>query len=355
MAALYLAEPRSREGPAKVVAIKVIHSSLTDDPTLVRMFKDETAISARIQHPNVVRVYEVGEAMGTHYLVMEYVHGSSLSQVLRGLIRARRRMAPELAVHIACKVADALHAAHELKNEQDESLNVVHRDISPQNILLSHTGAVKLIDFGIAKSRASQEISTKPSLKGKLRYMSPEHARGIAVDRRTDIYALGVVLWEMITTRALFWAPNDYEMLMAVQKPNVGPPSAHVAGVSRELDRAVLWTLSVDRDHRPATALALRHRLLETSPLATVFSEAHVADLLKVILGADATPQLEELPATITEDLSSISTEQRSQARGAMSTDSTATLDGLFDTVTLPGIEGPTEQMFRPDAPTPAH
>src|SRR5688500_5151049 len=235
MATLYLGQRSGAAGFAKNVAIKVVHPHLSDDPQFVRMFVDEALLSARIQHPNVAHVEELGEAEGTYFLVMEFVHGVSLSSLIRALARRKRRIAPELAVAIAIQVADGLHAAHETRGPNGEHLGVVHRDVSPQNVLLSYTGHVKLIDFGIAKAEGRTQSTAAGSIKGKFRYMSPEQALGRTVDRRSDVYALGIVLWEMLTGRNCFDGTNDLLVLDKVRNPQIEPPSTYTPALPAPL------------------------------------------------------------------------------------------------------------------------
>lgn len=283
MATLYLGR---RHPDNRIYAIKVVNPELAEDEQSIQMFLDEARLSSRINHPNVVRVEELGEAKDTYFLAMEYVHGCSLAQLLQGLIRKRRRMSSELAVHVAMSVCDALYAAHELRGDDGRLLNVVHRDVSPQNILLAHTGDIKLIDFGIAKSQARMAASlTGISIRGKLRYMSPEHARAESVDLRSDIYALGIVLWETLTMRPLFWANTDFELLMTVQSPNVVPPSHYSPRVSVQLDQVLMAALAPDRDDRPRSALDLRNMLSAAVPFAEALDHEQVAELLDAMLG----------------------------------------------------------------------
>jgi len=225
MATLFLGRRQGPAGFRRHVAIKVVHEHLAADPTFVRMFLDEALLSARIQHPNVVHVEELGEADGTYFLVMEYVHGCTLSRLLKQLSKLGRRLSPDMAAWIAIQIAEGLHAAHDLTGDHGEALHVVHRDVSPQNVLLSETGHVKLIDFGVAKARGRALRTTSGSLKGKLAYMSPEQARGDDLDRRTDVYALGVVLWESLTGRRRFQAADQIALLRLVQAPTISPPS----------------------------------------------------------------------------------------------------------------------------------
>jgi serine/threonine-protein kinase len=324
MATLYLAERGGAAGFSKHVAIKVVHSHLADDPYFVEMFLDEARLSARIQHPNCVHVEQLGEIEGTYYLVMEFVHGTNLSSFLRALHKQGRRLSPELAVHIALAVADGLHGAHETRSPSGELLGVVHRDVSPDNILLSYQGHVKLIDFGVAKARGRAAQTEAQTIKGKFRYMSPEHALGHAVDRRTDIYSLGILLWEMLTARRLFDAPNQWILLNMVREPKVDPPSTYSAEVSGELDAIVLQALARDADDRPATALTLRRRLAEAVPSAFGVTAPELAEILRHVLAERLAAEEKLLPQDV------------SQA-GVGTSEKTVTLDesDLLETFTL--------------------
>jgi serine/threonine-protein kinase len=261
MATLYLASALDAPG-APLCALKVIHPHLSEDWQFVRMFVDEALISVRLRHPNVVRVDELGEENGTYYLVMEYVHGCTLAQVLRRLAVEKRRMRPELAVWIASEVAAGLHAAHETSGDDGANLGVIHRDVSPQNVMLSVDGEVKLLDFGIAKARGRAERTETGVIKGKVRYMAPEQALGRELDRRVDVYALGVVLWEMLTMRRYIEGRNDLEILRRVQLPDIVPPSFRADGIDPRLDAAVLGALALSASARPDSADALRAQLV---------------------------------------------------------------------------------------------
>ncbi len=333
MATLYLG--RRRIPPDnRIFAIKVVHPHYLDDEDLIAMFEDEARLSLRIHHPNVVHVEEVGEAAGVHYLAMEYVHGCSVAQLLQALIRRRRRMSPELAVYIAMQVCEGLHAAHSLLGDHGEPLNVVHRDVSPQNVLLAHTGELRLIDFGIAKSRARMHHSaTGSSIRGKLRYMSPEHAKGRNVDRRTDIYALGIVLWEMLTMRPLFWGETDFDVLTKVQDPIIDPPSAYAPNISPALDDAVLAALAPDRETRPTSALAFRDLLSEAVPIAEALDEEQIAELLHAVLGEEMIRVADRMPAFVSMELRFSST----------GTTTNPAERPHFDERALESLTGPTE------------
>jgi serine/threonine-protein kinase len=300
MATLFLGRRGGAAGFSRHVAIKVVHPHLGRDSNFVRMFVDEAKLSARISHPNVVHVEELGEADGTHFLVMEYVHGCSLSDMLKALSRLSRRLSPDLSVWIAMKVLEGLHAAHELRDEQRQLLNVVHRDVSPQNVLISQTGNVKLIDFGIAKAKGRQQQTATGALKGKLSYMPPEQAYGQKLDRRADIYALGIVLWEMLTMRRVFRADNDLAMLDEVRNPRIAPPSTYSQDVTPELDAAVMFALAPDREARPKTALELRRRLAEACPKALALDVGHMAEVVEAVLGEELEARRRELPESLT-------------------------------------------------------
>jgi serine/threonine-protein kinase len=300
MATLFLARRVGAAGFSRHVAIKVVHPHLAEDQGFIRMFIDEALLSARIQHPNVVHVEELGEDHGTYFLAMEYVHGSALSTLLGSLAKLERRLAPDLAVWIAMRLADGLHAAHELRSDTGEPLGVVHRDVSPQNVILSMTGHVKLIDFGIAKAASSSGKKTETgSLKGKLRYMAPEQAYGQNVDRRTDIYALGIVLWEMLTYRKAFSAKTDAELIRLVLQPKLPPPSRLNPAVASELDGVALTALAPDPEERFQTALAFRNALYGAMPAAQRVNEEEIASLLRDVLAEELQKDAHTLPPKV--------------------------------------------------------
>ncbi len=300
MATLYLGRKQGAGGFAKHVAIKVVHAHLAEDPSFIEMFLDEARLSARIDHPNVVHVHDLGEHEGDYFMLMEFVAGCSLAQLLKALAKKKLKLAPEVAVAIAIKVASALHAAHELTDSHGKNLGVVHRDVSPQNVLLAFKGHVKLIDFGIAKAADRSQQTQGAVFKGKIRYAAPEQAMGKPLDRRADVYAVGILLWEMLTTHRLFDGDSDFEVLEQVRNPNVRPPGTVVPGISTALDRAVIDTLHQDPAKRPQTADDLRKRLSQACPGALEIDSPHLADLLGVLM--------QEFVEAETKKLSSLST-----------------------------------------------
>lgn len=290
MATLYLA---SRPGSDEPVAIKVVHPHLSADWEAMRWFVDEALISIRIRHPNVVRVDELGEQDGLYYLAMEYVHGVSLAALMASLGKRARKLSPELAAYIALSTAEGLHAAHETRGEGGELLGVVHRDISPQNILIGHGGEVKLVDFGIAKAEGRAERSKQGEVRGKYRYMAPEQIRGQDQDRRVDVFALGIVLWEMLTGKRLYANVADHDLVAAVSAPVIERPSEHREGLPPALDGVVMVTTTPDAEARIATAAEVGEAL---RPLVTPGASAELGALVTELFGGSLLASARALP-----------------------------------------------------------
>ena len=289
MGVLYLARRIGPAGFSRPVAIKVIHDHLAANRRFARMFVDEAKLSARIDDPNVVRVEEFGQADGRYYLVMEYVHGASLAQTI-AVLRKRGRIPIELAVAMAMQIAGGLHGAHEATDEEGVPLGVVHRDVSPHNVIVSYKGYVRVIDFGIAKARQVGGQTKTGSLRGKLAYMPPEQARSArTVDRRADLYGVGLVLWEMLTFRRVFDADTDIAILNQIRNPEIVPPSTLAPAVPKALDDVVMSTLANDPDQRPATGALLQRALADALPAALRVQPGDIAALMKKVrVAADA-------------------------------------------------------------------
>jgi serine/threonine protein kinase len=304
MATLFLARRRGVGGFSRLVALKLVHQHLTEDSAMIKLFLDEARISAHVVHPNVVHVEEVGMEGGIYFIAMEYVHGVSLAQLLKRLADEKRRLSPKLCVWLAAQVAEALHAAHEAIGETGAPLHIVHRDVSPQNVLIGHTGHAKLIDFGIAKSQAALHHSEGgAAVLGKLRYMSPEQLHLAPVDRRTDVYALGVMLWEMLTSRSLLRCqriddPRDWAI-----RENPPPPSKYTPLSTSALDRAVLKAISHDKNDRYETALQFRSALLRAEPSAARIDAPKIAAVLRAVLADELDRQRANLPNEVTVQL----------------------------------------------------
>ncbi len=257
MATVYLARTEGPAGFDKVVALKRIHPHLAKEGQFIDMFLDEARIASRISHPNVCSVFDFGEADGSYFIAMEYVMGETVSRLVRRLRRDKGSYKdprlPGFAARIISGACDGLHAAHELKDDDGNPLEVVHRDVSPQNLFLAYDGTVRVVDFGVARAAGRLHETRTGIVKGKLAYMPPEQARKQKVDRRADVWALGAVLWELLCAKRLFKRENDVETILAVINDPIHAPSAVRDTVPEELDRIVLKALSRDREERYAT------------------------------------------------------------------------------------------------------
>ncbi len=280
MATLYLAKRKGPAGFERQVAIKVLNPEVNEQPHLKASLIKEAKLSSYVRHPHVIHIEDLIEVGSTYALVMEYVDGWSLERMLAALAEDHRKMAPALIVAIAAQVAQGLHAVHEACDERGTPLRIVHRDVSPQNVLINNHGFVKLIDFGIAKSVVVGEQTASKILKGKLAYMAPEQATGRALDRRTDIYALGILLWEMFTMREFIESDDQDIMLLDARSPQLKPISLYNPDVPLEVERVIMQTLAPDPTARPATALDLSDRLLAALPAANAIDPQHIAALL---------------------------------------------------------------------------
>lgn len=256
MATIYLGKIAGPAGFEKPLALKVIHSHLVEDPQFVQMFFDEARIASQLQHPNIVQIFELGEAGGIFFIAMEYLRGENVGTVIQRVIGdGDRKMDPRIACHIIMEAAEGLHYAHELTSLDDQPLRLVHRDISPQNLFVTFNGSVKLMDFGIARAVGLAHSTRPGSLKGKFSYMSPEQVRGHEIDSRSDIFGLGVVLWEMLTGRRLFKGRNDLESLRLAGEANVTAVGSIRTGIPPELDRVLARALAKQPSDRYSTAL----------------------------------------------------------------------------------------------------
>jgi eukaryotic-like serine/threonine-protein kinase len=261
MASVHLARMDGPGGFQKWVAIKRIHPHLIEDDSFIHMFLDEARIAARISHPNVATVFELGKHDDTYWIAMEYLHGEPLREVMRRTEETGAPMPPEIACRVIADAAEGLHAAHELLGKNGEKLNLIHRDVTPHNLFVTYEGTTKVVDFGIAKFSSRMSSTRAGTLKGKLAYMSPEQVQGETIDRRTDIFALGVVLWELTTGQRLFRMDSDLDTLAKVQECNIPRPSTLVRGYPIDLEKIVMKALSKNRGERFKTAREFSRQL----------------------------------------------------------------------------------------------
>lgn len=264
MARVLVGRTWNDDGSERLVALKVIHDSLEDQEEFVHMFLDEGRLLSRIVHPNVVRTLEVGVNGSVRYIAMELLQGRSLFDVWELGDRTGRRLPVDLAAWVCAEVAAGLHAAHELTGDDGESLGLVHRDVNPSNIILTFEGEVKLIDFGLAKSRGQRTKSQAGIVKGKLPYLSPEQTHMEPIDRRVDVFSLGATLWELTTGKRLFKRESDVDTLRAVRDGHVPEPKGIVADYPDALQAVVLKALARAPGDRFATAAELGAALAAT-------------------------------------------------------------------------------------------
>ena len=261
MAEIYLARQRGTAGFEKVVVIKRILPNVAEDPTFVQMFLGEARLAATLQHPNIADVYDVGDYEGTPFFAMEYVHGQDV-RAIRQAARKRNEHVP-LAIGLAIVhgTASALDYAHEKLAPDGLPLGLVHRDVSASNVIVSYDGAIKLLDFGIARATSHTHKTQTGTLKGKIPYMSPEQCRGMPLDFKSDLFSLGVVMYELTTGRRPFRGESDFEIMDQIVHKGAAPPSSVVTGYPPELDAIVMKLLAMKPEDRYISAEAMLHDL----------------------------------------------------------------------------------------------
>lgn len=282
-AVVYLARAEGRGSFERLFAIKVLREHLAEEGAFVQMFLNEARLAARIHHPNAISVYEVDVADGAHYIAMDYMSGENLAATLRLTWNRKRQFPIEMAAHILAQASEGLHAAHELRDGRGDPLRVVHRDVSPQNVMVGYDGTVRVMDFGAAKA-ADQVPATRPgTLKGTIAYMSPEQLRGEVIDRRSDIFSLGVLLWESTTGKRLFKGTTTQETITRVLRMTVPRPSTLRASYPLELEQVVMRALDRDAARRFDTAREFGEALGEF--IARTGKRINPADLERLLKG----------------------------------------------------------------------
>jgi eukaryotic-like serine/threonine-protein kinase len=286
MANVYLGRHTGEAGFQRLYAIKVLHPHLADEEAFITMLFEEARLAACLHHPNVVPVVDLGSQDGVHYVVMEYVEGCALSVLLR---KNRQKRPPRLLLPIILDALNGLHAAHRLTDSDGSPMQLVHRDVSPQNILVGTDGTARLTDFGIAKA-TSRITSTRPGeIKGKVLYMSPEQIRdGANVDCRADVFSIGVLLWNSLTGEQLFQAPTEMEAFSNILKKKIERPSTVGLKPPPVLDAICLRALERNRDRRPRSAADMEDALRAVSSANGLLgSKAEVAEWVLSVAGPE--------------------------------------------------------------------
>ena len=261
MAEVFKAKATGVEGFERLVAVKRILPSIAEDEEFITMFVDEAKIAVQLTHANIAQIFDLGRVEGSFFIALEYVHGKDL----RAIFNRTRQRGELLPIPMSCysvmKLCEGLDYAHIKRDSSGDFLNLVHRDVSPQNILVSYEGEVKIIDFGIAKAAGKAGRTQAGILKGKFGYMSPEQVLGLEIDRRSDVFGVGICLYELLTGERLFVAESDFATLEKVRSVDVMPPSTYNRRIPEELEQIVMRALARDRDQRYQTALQLHDEL----------------------------------------------------------------------------------------------
>jgi len=291
MAEIFLARGASVAGVARHCVLKRILRAREDDRELIEMFLDEARLAAQLQHPNIAALYDIGKLGDAYFFTMEYVHGETVRLLLR---RARERNRP---VPLACvltiiaSAAAGLHHAHERVSVDGRPLGIVHRDVSPSNVMVSYEGNVKIVDFGIAKAVGRTVVTRTGTVRGKIGYLSPEQCRGVPVDRRSDVFSLGIVMWEMLTGEPLYRRATDLETMTAIVADRPPPPSTLRAEVPRDVDDIVLRMLAQPVTQRFQTARAVVEAIeLASMRAGTLLSTSAVSSLVRDLFGERVEP-----------------------------------------------------------------
>ena len=251
---MYLAREVTEEGGGRLVGLKLIHDHLLEENDFVRMFVDEANLATRMSHPNVVQVFEFGQEGESLYLAMEYLHGQPLSSLFERLSDQHQRLPFDLVMWIGARVADGLHHAHQLADDDGKPLGLIHRDVSPQNVFVTYQGHVKLIDFGIAKAEGRLAKTTLGRIKGKFAYMAPEQVLGSDFDQRADLFALGATLYELTVGVRLFGGDDQTETLQKLLFEEIPDPAEQAPDVPPELSAIIRKALAAEPNDRYASA-----------------------------------------------------------------------------------------------------
>ncbi len=334
-------------GFSRTVAIKRLHPQHAQDPDFVTMFLDEARMAARVQHPNVVSTVDIVATDDEILLVMDYIHGEPLGQVMRGMEERGEKVPPPIALRIATDALQGLHAAHEATDESGAPLNLIHRDISPHNILLGADGIARVVDFGVAKAAGRASATRDGHIKGKLCYMAPEQLQGKAITRQADIHAFAIVLWEMLAGQRLFDGESETDVVAAVVKHEVPSLVRFVPGIAPTLDAVVRRGAAASLTTRYESARDMCLALERGGPIASTMA---VADWLET--------RLKPVLAERRKILSVIERDERPDASDPAGRDSRAATKAWVARLSSPGMAAVTARVPAPSgsasAPAPA-
>ena len=295
MAELFLAKMVGIKGFEKTLALKKILPEFGEDEEFVELFVDEAKMSVQLQHANIVQVFDFGEIDASHYIAMEFVDGPNLKNLLKRCLKKKGTFPAEISIHIALQVLKALDYAQRV-TIGDKMLNLVHRDVSPQNVLISREGEVKITDFGIAKATIKLSKTQPGKIQGKFSYMSPEQSLGLEIDHRSDIFSLGIIFFEMLTGFKLYSGDDTTTKWARVREAKIPPPSEYNKGISRELETIVMRLLAKDPKDRYQTAQEVIKDLADyLYPSSTEMISASLASLVKELFPVPLS-QEQEIP-----------------------------------------------------------
>ncbi|MBN1609847.1 MAG: protein kinase [Polyangiaceae bacterium] len=285
-AEVYLVRSHGIEGFAKLAVLKRLLPHLVGHPDFVEMFLDEARLAANLHHPNIAQIYDFGRSGQSHYLTMEYVEGESLSNVIRSAAGKKRGFSLGNSLRVVQSVAAGLHYAHQLKDADGKPLGIVHRDVSPHNVMVTFDGSVKLVDFGIATAHSSKNQALPGSIRGSLRYMSPEQCAGEPLDCRSDLFSLGVLLFELTTGTRFHRESDDGDVVRRILDGPTPMPSSRREDYPPELERIVMTALERERSRRYSTAQELQVDLESFGQAQGVLtSNVALAEFMREIFG----------------------------------------------------------------------
>ncbi|HEY8945423.1 MAG TPA: serine/threonine-protein kinase, partial [Polyangiaceae bacterium] len=293
MATVYLSRLTGVGGFQRFVAMKRLHPHLAGEKEFVEMFLDEARLAAGIHHPNVVPILEVGASPVGYYLVMEYIEGDTLARLLARAASRGKRIPPGVTIRVALDMLAGLHAAHELRDDAGAPVNLVHRDVSPQNVLVGSDGIARITDFGVARAASRLSATRVGQLKGKIAYMAPEQAQGDEnLDRRADVFSAGIVIWEALAAKRLFKAENEAATLSRVMSDPVPDLSRVAPHVGREVCEIVMRALERDRDRRFGSCAAFADALEATAQgRLKIASSRELAAYVQEVMGEEIARQ----------------------------------------------------------------